>query len=365
LIERYGSDAIRYFLLREIPFGQDGVFTPEAMVQRLNFDLANDLGNLVHRTAAMLNRFCGGVVTKPASLEAVDQALFDLGTETVAETERQMDAMQFSLALGAIWKLVGQANKYIDETAPWVLNKAGSKERLDAVMYTLTDTIRRIAVLIQPFLPNAAVRVFEQYGLTERETAWDRLAETGVIPSGTKVAEGTPLFPRLDVHEEIATLEALTNAANAAGARPAGETSTAKFTQGENNVQTDVKDTTQNQPAGDTAPAGKPQIGIDTFGQVELKVGQILLAERVEGADKLLRLEVDLGSEQRQIVSGIAKYFDPPSTLVGRKVVVVTNLKPVKLRGVQSNGMILAASEGDQLSLVTVSDEMPNGAVVK
>lgn len=361
LIERYGSDAIRYFLLREIPFGQDGVFTPEAMVQRLNFDLANDLGNLVHRTAAMLNRFCGGVVRASAARDALDEALVELGQETVAETERQMDQLQFSLALSAIWKLVGQANKYIDETAPWALNKAGNRERLDAVMYTLTDTIRRIAVLIQPFLPNAAVKIFEQYSFTEEETAWPRLKETGVLASEKQVREGTPLFPRLDVNEEISALEELTGAA---GARARASASTDAGNEEGKPMQTNVKDKAQtNEP--EPLAGGKPQIGIDTFGEVELKVGQILVAERVEGADKLLRLEVDLGTEQRQIVSGIARHFDPPATLVGQKVVVVTNLKPVKLRGVASNGMILAASEGDHLRLVTVDEDMPNGAVVK
>ncbi|WDL99009.1 methionine--tRNA ligase [Alicyclobacillus sp. ALC3] len=362
LIDRYGSDAIRYFLLREIPFGQDGVFTPEAMVQRLNFDLANDFGNLIHRTAAMLNRFCAGTVTRPtgAALTNAEAALAQLAKETVQETERQLEVLQFSLALTAIWRLVAQANKYIDDTAPWGLNKSGNTERLNAVMYTLVDTIRVISVLVQPFMPKAANRVFEQYGFTVEETDWNTLTEPGKLSAKKHVAEGTPLFPRLDVNDEVTELAQLTQLEDGGlktalpSADPAKPEAAATAAGGPVEA---VKE--------QAAREGKEVIGIDTFDQVELRVGQVLTAERVEKADKLLRLEIDLGSEVRQIVSGIAKYFDPPSVLVGRKVVVVANLKPVKLRGVDSNGMILAASEGDELTLVTVPESMPNGAVVK
>jgi methionyl-tRNA synthetase len=361
LIERYGSDAIRYFLLREIPFGQDGVFTPEALVERLNYDLANDLGNLIHRTAAMLHRFCGGEIPAPGAREEVDQALVDLALQTVPEMEAHMEALQFSVALQDIWRLIRQANKYIDDTAPWALHKAGQRERLSTVMYTLCEVIRMITIMLQPFLPRATQRVFEQYSLEPEETEWETLRNFGVLRPGKRVAKAEPLFPRLDVNQEIEALEALTGARAGAQANAAA----AGASEGSTGSKAAVEDAARSQAVKVTEAAEtKPQISIETFSQVELRVGQVKAAERIENADKLLKLQIDLGDEVRQVVSGIAKHYTPEE-LVGQKVVVVTNLKPVKLRGVQSNGMILAASEGDKLRLVTVPDDMPNGAVVK
>ncbi|MCF8566284.1 methionine--tRNA ligase [Alicyclobacillus tolerans] len=351
LIERYGSDAIRYFLLREVPFGQDGVFTPEGLVQRLNFDLANDLGNLIHRTAAMMNRFAGGKVPGPGKWEQVDQDLAALAEQTVLDVQEHMDEMQFSLALTDIWKLVRQGNKYIDETAPWSLNKRGESERLQTVLFIMVETVRFITVLVSPFLSKLPGQVAAQFHFEPEETTWDSLSRFGALKPGNAVDAGTPLFPRLDVNDEIAALETLTGVRK----QSVPEESNSK------NVQDKaVPSSVQEQ----TATQGKQEIGIDVFSQVELKVGQIEHAEKVEGADKLLKIQVNLGTEQRQIVSGIAKYYQPEQ-LAGQKVVVVTNLKPVKLRGVMSNGMLLAASEGDKLTLVTVPESMPNGAVVK
>lgn len=346
LLERYGSDAIRYFLLREIPFGQDGVFTPESLVQRLNFDLANDLGNLVHRSAAMINRFVTGRIPTSGARKEVDDQLATLAEQTVVDVEAHLDEMQFSVALGDIWKLVRQANKYIDETAPWALHKNQDEARLNTVMYTMAEAIRVIAVLSQPFLPKAAQRIFAQYQFSAGQTLWDSVRSFGTLTPGGTVDAGTPLFPRLDVEDEIVALEDLTGARKA---QPSAAESVQSATASTGPV---------------TASDAKDLIGIDQFAQVELKVGQIRAAARIDGADKLLRLMIDLGSETRQIVSGIAKHYHPED-LVGQKVVVVTNLKPVTLRGVESNGMILAASEGDQLTLVTVPDSMPIGALVK
>lgn len=349
LIERYGSDAVRYFLLRDIPFGQDGVFTPESLVQRMNYDLANDFGNLVHRTAAMIQKFSQGVVPAPATgqQEDVDREVAKLARETVEAVERHMDEMEFSVALSDIWVLVRRANKYIDETAPWALNRDHHVERLNTVLYNMVEVIRMIAVLIQPFLPNSAKKVFEQYKIEDVKTTWGSLDSFGKTTSGQTVIQSAPLFPRLDVKEELESLDKLIyrNASN----RPPVADKTTKATPEEN--------------AGLESESGI-QIGIDTFAQVELRVGQIEAAARVEGTDKLLCLQVNLGAETRQIVSGIAKHFDP-AALIGERVIVVTNLKPVKLRGVASNGMILAASEGDTLKLVTVPEGIPNGAVVK
>ncbi|WP_134159734.1 methionine--tRNA ligase [Alicyclobacillus sacchari] len=338
LIDRYGRDAFRYFLLREIPFGQDGVFTPEAMVERLNYDLANDFGNLVHRTAAMLGRFTDGIVPEPGARAEQDEALAELAESTRAKVEEHMDKMQFSLALTEIWNLVRAANKYIDDCQPWRLYKEGHKERLQTVLYHMVEAIRVSTILVQPFMTDAPQAIRQQFGWTADEFAWTA-AVIGMGGAGKQVAEVAPLFPRLDVEKEIEALTEMTTNQN----------TTAKAEQ---------------QKAAKAAPSGKPQIGIDAFDQVELRVGQVLTAKKVEGADKLLQFDIDLGAEKRQIVSGIAKYYQPEE-LVGKKVVVVSNLKPAKLRGVESQGMILCASEGDKLSIVSVPESMPNGAIVK
>ncbi|WP_371826306.1 methionine--tRNA ligase [Alicyclobacillus fastidiosus] len=341
LADRYGRDAFRYFLLREVPFGQDGIFTPEAMVERLNYDLANDFGNLIHRTVAMLGKFHDGVVPRPNQSTGVDDELRNVAKLAVSSVEKAMDQMQFSVALTELWTLVRRANKYIDECQPWKLHKEGQTERLHTVLYNMVEAIRLAGVMIQPFMTDAPLAIKAQFGWSDDDFSWPRLA-FGDGPSGQRVAEAAPLFPRLDVEKEIEALEEMTGAKEL------------------QKVDKEVSTKAQ----AESKVEGKAQIGIDTFDQVELRVGQIKTAAKVEGADKLLKFQVDLGFETRQIVSGIAKYFTPEE-LVGKKVIVVANLKPVKLRGVQSQGMILAASEGDTLTLATVPDSMPNGAIVK
>jgi methionyl-tRNA synthetase len=338
LIDRYGRDAFRYFLLREIPFGQDGVFTPEAMVERLNYDLANDFGNLIHRTVAMLHRFTDGVVPPAGALHDEENSLFELANEVRGLVEKHMDEMQFSLALTEVWNLVRRANKYIDECQPWRLHKEGQTERLNTVLYYMVEAIRLATIMIQPFMPDAPKAIRKQFGWSDEEFAWESLS-IGACKAGHSVSQESPLFPRLDVEKEIETLTDMTE---------------------QKSPQQKVEEVAKKSPA----VASKEQIGIDVFDQVELRVGQIKTAAKVEGADKLLQFQIDLGFETRQIVSGIAKYYKPEE-LVGQKVIVVANLKPVKLRGVESQGMILAASEGDSLTLATVPDEMPNGAIVK
>nr|WP_017729526.1 methionine--tRNA ligase [Halalkalibacterium ligniniphilum] len=335
LIDRYGLDALRYYLLREVPFGSDGVFTPEAFVERVNYDLANDLGNLLNRTVAMINKYFDG--TLPAYIKdgtPFDRDLVDLVQATVEKVENAMEEMEFSVALTAIWQLVSRTNKYIDETQPWLLAKdAAKREQLEACMYHLAESLRYVSILIQPFLTETPKRMWAQLGLDERITTWESLRAFGQIPGGTKVEKGEPIFPRLEAGEEIAHIKGL---------------------MGKTTVKEEQKDDV---PEVD-------EITIDDFSKVELRVAEVIKAEPVEGADRLLKIQLDLGYEKRQVVSGIAKYYSPEE-LVGKKVICVTNLKPVKLRGELSQGMILAGSKGKKLQLATIDGSLPNGAQVK
>lgn len=345
MIDRYGLDALRYYLLREVPFGADGTFTPESFVERVNSDLANDLGNLLNRTVAMVDKYFGGEVPAyQTGVTAFDAALEEAAKEVYDKVEESMENMEFSVALTAIGQFVSRSNKYIDETQPWGLAKDDSKrEELASVMSHLVESLRIASILLQPFLTRTPQKIWQQLGIQEGElTAWDSGRELGSIPAGTKLVKGDPIFPRLDVPQEVAYIaEAMTGGTKAAEEAPKPEA-----------------------PAEDEVIEHKEEIGIEDFAKVELRVAQVISAEPVKKADKLLKLQLDLGYEQRQVVSGIAKFYKPED-LVGRKVICVTNLKPVKLRGELSQGMVLAASKGSELTLATVPDSMPNGAIVK
>ncbi|QRG67782.1 methionine--tRNA ligase [Brevibacillus choshinensis] len=362
LIDRYGSDGVRYFLLREINFGQDGIFTPESFVQRLNFDLANDIGNLLSRTATMIEKYFDGVIPAAQDAGEPDDSLISLAVKTKGLVEEHMEAMRFSNALAHIWELVGRTNKYIDETMPWNLAKSEeTKGRLATVMYNLAESIRISSILIQPFMTKAPAKIWDQLGIAANEeaTSWESAGVWGGLPVGSPVSRKELLFPRLDVQAELAFIDEST-----AEARRQAEENKKK--QEALKGEPSVSETTANQTeaAAEKPADAKEEIGIDDFGQVELRVAQVVECAKHPNADKLLILQLDLGYEKRQVVSGIAKYYTPEE-MVGKKVILVANLKPVKLRGEMSQGMILAASAGDQLTLATVDPSMPNGAIVK
>ncbi len=340
LIDRYGLDALRYYLLREVPFGSDGVFTPEGFVERLNFDLANDLGNLLNRTVAMINKYFSGVISVyKGSTGEFEQSLLEVNKTTINKYEEAMEKMEFSVALSAIWQLVSRTNKYIDETQPWQLAKAEENaSKLADVMTHLSETLRRISIMLQPFLTRAPKQIFAQLGIEEGElTSWESMEKFGAIPEGTKVTKGEPIFPRLDIEEEVQYIKEKMQ-----GAQPKAE---------------------QKEEKTETAPEAE-EITIDDFMKVDLRVAEVTAAEPVKKADKLLKLQLNLGYETRQLVSGIAQYYKPEE-LIGKRVICVVNLKPVKLRGELSQGMILAGSKDGTLALATVPDSLPLGAKVK
>lgn len=348
LIDRYGLDALRYYLLREVPFGADGSFTPENFIERINFDLANDLGNLLNRTIAMIDKYFDSVIPSYAgAVTPFDETLQKTAADSIAQVEAAMERMEFSVALTALWQFVSRTNKYIDETQPWALAKDESKRlELESVMYHLAESLRIISIALQPFLTNAPRVMWKQLGIESKGlTTWDSIKVFGQIPGGLKVNKHNPLFPRLETEEEAAFITASMRGSQASAAGVS--------------IEAMNKET-----AEVPVPEGKEEIAIEDFAKAELRVAQVLAAEPVVKTDKLLKLQLDLGYEQRQVVSGIAKYYKPEE-LVGKKVICVANLKPVKLRGELSQGMILAASTEDKLTLATVPDTMPNGAIVK
>ena len=341
LVERFGLDPLRYYLMRSLPVGSDGTFTPEDYVARINYELANDLGNLLNRTVAMINKYFGGQV--PAYVEnatAFDADLAKVVEENIAEYHKQMNAVDYPRALEAVWNIISRTNKYIDETAPWVLAKEdGDKEQLAAVMAHLAASLRVVAHLIQPFMMNTSNAIMEQLGLG-LDFDLENLTLAGFPENVTVVAKGTPIFPRLDMDEEIAYIQFQMTA---------GKTEEKEWIPEEVELKSE-----------------KDEIKFEDFDKVEIRVAEVKEVERVEGSDKLLRFRLDAGDgEDRQILSGIAQFYPNEQELVGKKLQIVANLKPRKMmKKYVSQGMILSAEHGDQLTVLTVDPSVPNGSII-
>ena len=339
IINLYGVDALKYFLLREFSFGQDGSFTREKMLQRLNSDLANDLGNLLSRTVSMIEKYFGGIVPEPKAEEGTDKELKELALSIWQKNEKAMEDFQFSVVLEDIWSLVRRTNKYVDECEPWILAKEDNKERLGTVLYNLAESLRIVSVLASPFLVNTSKEIRKQLGVTG-EIKYENAKSFGLLKPGTKVEKGPSIFPRLDIEKEIVRLNE------------------------ENARLIEEREKEKEKRSGKALKPGKPEITIDDFLKLEIKVALVESVEDHPNADKLYLLNLKIGEERRTIVTNIKSKFSK-EYLTGKKILVLTNLKPMKFRGIESKGMLLACEDEDgNLALVTPMEDIKDGAEI-
>lgn len=331
LARRFGVDAIRYYLLREVPFGEDGLYTNELLIKRINTDLANILGNLVSRTEAMVGQYCGGKIPTSKLAGEFDDELKAAAQDAFGKVKQKMDALDVPSALEEIFKVLQRANKYIDETAPWALNKNGEKDRLDTVLFNLSETIRITAVLLRPFLIDAPEKILNEFSIPENLRGFDSVEKFGKEIDGCSVLKGEPLFKRIDLEKELKSMEEFAKS------------------------KSDLKKVNT---------VSIDEISIDDFKKIKLVVGKVVSAVKVEKADKLLQLTVDMGDETRTIVSGIADYYTVQE-IVGMEVIVVANLKAAKIRGIESRGMLLCAECGNQVTLISPEKSIKAGSGVR
>jgi len=332
LIEDFGVDPIRYYLMREVAFGSDGKYSTEALIQRINSDLANDLGNLLNRTVSMVEQYFDGVIPVPDKTADVDNDLKEYALQTLGKMEEYMDNLKFTNALEELWNFVRRTNKYIDQTQPWILGREDSEtDRLRTVLYNLLESLRIIAGALKPFMVETPYEIGRQISAEDliESSDWENLQKWGALEPGKKIKKGEPIFPRIDVEEYFAQ----------------------KDDENDSDKKEGVEDVNM--------------ISFNDFQNVELRVAQVIEAEKIEGSNKLMKLQIDLGGEERQIVAGIAKHYQADE-VIGKKIIVVANMEPAKIFGVTSNGMLLAASTDDEeLTLVTIEEDIPAGSKVK